>query len=128
MKRMLAAPLAVLLHLDPVRIVLLALGTGVVAPLAVCARERDDVSGHYSITLATAPPAPPPARSLLPPPPPAARPRCPPPPPRPASCGTSRSPSPPSASPAAAAPRSPPLPPPSPPRAPPAPSPPSPAP
>src|SRR2546422_10686247 len=55
MKRMLAAPLAVLLHLDPGRIVLLALGPGVVAPLAVCARERDDVSGHYSITLATAP-------------------------------------------------------------------------
>src|SRR2546428_13070010 len=55
MERMLAAPLAVLLHLDPVRIVLLTLGTRVVAPLAVCARERDDVSRHYSITLATAP-------------------------------------------------------------------------
>src|SRR3989442_1657009 len=55
MKRVLAAPLAVLLHLDPVRIVLLALGTRVVAPLAVRARERDDVSGHYSVTLATTP-------------------------------------------------------------------------
>src|SRR2546428_10214987 len=55
MKRVLAAPLAVLLHLDPIRIVLLALGTRVVAPLAVCAGERDDVSRHYSITLAPAP-------------------------------------------------------------------------
>jgi hypothetical protein len=38
----LVAPLAVLAELDPVRIVLLVLQGGVVAPLADAAREGDD--------------------------------------------------------------------------------------
>ena len=48
MQRMVAAPLAVLLHLDAIRIILLVLLGRVIAALAISARQCDQCTHEFS--------------------------------------------------------------------------------